>query len=215
MAPGKLSIWSINVSTVLLSWKCTDEYKIGYVIVCYSNNTFIFHRNITTLNDCHYLEQDFKSNVTYSCEVASYNAYSKFGVGPFSDPVLVTLHYDGMLLDCSMWFQIVAIFIPDSIPWYPKPNVTVLAITMNSVTMTIDQGSHDVPDNHVIVENIGYNVTCWSSSTLNNVVVWGSVVNVTVDKLLPNQQYSCNIISINKLGTGRVGTVDITTSPSG
>ena len=83
---------------------------------------------------------------------------------------------------------------------------------MNSVTMVIDQ---HVPDDRVATETVGYDITCQSSSTLRSAAVWGVVVNVTVDKLLPNEHYTCNIAVINKHGTGKVATINITTLPSG
>lgn len=81
--------------------------------------------------------------------------------------------------------------------------------------MAIEQGSHDVPDGYVVIETIGYDVTCWSLSVLRNVAVWGSVVNVTIDNLLPDVQYECDITIINEFGRGRIATISVTTSPSG
>jgi len=116
------------------------------------------------------------------------------------------------MCDSRLWSFV---YIPDFIPWYPTPVVTPLVVTVNSVTLAIEQGSRDVPDGYVVIETIGYDVTCWSPSVLSNVAVWGSVVNVTVDKLLPDEQYKCDINVINKFGRGNFVTVSVTTSPSG
>lgn len=105
--------------------------------------------------------------------------------------------------------------IPDSIPWNPVPDVTQLSITANSVTIAIDQGSHDPPNGYVAVETIGYDVTCRSRSVLSNLAVWGSVVTITVDKLLPEEEYACDIVAINKYGVGSITAITVTTPPSG
>lgn len=86
---------------------------------------------------------------------------------------------------------------------------------MDSITLAIEQGSHDVPDGYVVTETIGYDVTCRSSSVLSHVAVWGSVVSVTIDKLSPDQEYSCDIVAINKFGIGNTTSVIVTTRSSG
>ena len=86
---------------------------------------------------------------------------------------------------------------------------------MDSITLALQQGSHDVPDGYVVTETIGYDVTCQSLSVLSHVAVWGSLVNVTIDKLSPDQEYSCDIIAINKFGTGNTTNVIVTTPSSG
>lgn len=105
--------------------------------------------------------------------------------------------------------------IPDFIPWIPVPVASLLAITTNSVTMGIEQGSHDAPDGYVVVEATGYNITCLSWSILRSVTGWGSVVNVTVDKLLPGEEYTCYIIAISKVGPSNSTLINVNTTPSG
>ena len=90
-----------------------------------------------------------------------------------------------------------------------------MAVTVNSITMGIEQGSHDVPDGYVFMETIGYNVTCQLSSFHSHVAVWGSPVTVTVDKLSPEQRYYCNIIAINKFGVANNVMVTVDTPSSG
>ena len=81
--------------------------------------------------------------------------------------------------------------------------------------MTIEQGSHDVPDGYVFVETMGYNVTCQSSSFHSHVAVWVSPVTITVDKLSPEQRYYCDVVAINKFGVGNNVNVTVDTLSSG
>lgn len=81
--------------------------------------------------------------------------------------------------------------------------------------MAIEQGSHDVPVGHVVVETIGYDITCRSKSVLSHVAAWGSDVNVTVDKLLPDQEYTCDILIVNKHDNRNFVTITVTTLSSG
>ena len=86
---------------------------------------------------------------------------------------------------------------------------------MDSITLAIEQGSPDVPDGYVVTETIGYDVTCRSSSVLSRIAVWGSVVSVTIDKLSPDQEYSCDIVAINKFGIANSTSIIVTTRSSG
>ena len=86
---------------------------------------------------------------------------------------------------------------------------------MNSITLAIEEGSHDVPDGYVVTETIGYDITCRLLSVLSHVAVWGSVVNVTIDKLSPDQEYNCVVVAINKFGAGNTTSISVTTSSSG
>ena len=96
--PGQLSTLVINMSTILLSWQCTDEHKISYVIFCHDHNdpTIFWDHNVTT---CYHLEQGDKRSNNFACRVASYN---EVYIGPFSKSVNITLEYDGMLLYYNM-----------------------------------------------------------------------------------------------------------------
>ena len=104
MAPAQLSVWSVNMSAILLSWQCTDELKIGYILFCHQhdNPTNYWVQNVTTPNSCVHLEEEgiaVGSSHVFTCMVASFN---EFGFGPFSDPVNIVPQFDGMLLDCSI-----------------------------------------------------------------------------------------------------------------
>lgn len=207
--PAQLSLWYINMSSVLFSWQCTDEYKIGYVIYCYQedNITNMWFHNVTTLNSCVYLEEQcLRSNHVFICKVTSFN---EFGFGPSSHAVHTIPQYEGMLLDYMVCY-LISYINPEM---NPAPSITILSISMNSVTMAIE--SHDVPDGYVAMETFGYEVTCWSSSVTRNAAAWGGVVEVTIDKLLPGQNYSCSVIVINTSGNSKSDTFTITTLASG
>lgn len=81
--------------------------------------------------------------------------------------------------------------------------------------MTIEQGSHKVSDGYVVTETIGYDVTCQSLSVLRHVTVWGGVVDATVEGLLPDRNYTCDITAISKCGLGSTTTITVTTAGSG
>ena len=99
VAPKQLSTWTINESAILLSWQCTDEVKIGYIIVCQKHDDPMNYwvRNVTM--GCTQLEQGIRSNIVYTCMVASFN---NIGNGPFSNRVHTVPQYEGMLLDWGM-----------------------------------------------------------------------------------------------------------------
>ena len=80
--------------------------------------------------------------------------------------------------------------------------------------MTIEQELYS-SSGYIVTETIGYDVACHLLSLLRRVTVWGSVVNVTVDKLLPGRNYTCNIIAISKCGHGNTTTITVTTPGSG
>ena len=95
IAPGQLSVLVINVSTILFSWQCTEEYKLGYIILCYQHDYPLnfWTRNITTMGSCHHPEYDISNDVMFTCMVASFN---EIGPSQFSDPVYIV---PGMLLN--------------------------------------------------------------------------------------------------------------------
>lgn len=87
VAPGHLSTLIINMSSILFSWQCTDEYKTGYVIACYQSDVHWTH-NVTGTTSCLHLEHDLTRNIEFTCMVASFN---EIGFGVPSNHVNVTV----------------------------------------------------------------------------------------------------------------------------
>lgn len=110
VAPGELSAWIINMSAILFSWQCTEEYKTGYIILCqqYHNMVEFWIRNVTNdVQPCTHLVQGIRSSIVFTCMVASFN---DVGLGTFSNPVTTAPQFDGThVTNYSMYFEIAVI----------------------------------------------------------------------------------------------------------